>query len=281
MPAHNEKLIYRLADWGLRTAMRRLPPSLKSQNAALRWGYSYNPVPRTVMLRSGMRFNYETADFIPLLLHYIGTFEPHVITLLRDLLKPGDTVLDVGANVGFHTLECWAIVGKSGRVISIEAMPEHAKTIQRNLMANDLPSDDILNVAVGDHRGEVSLGLPEGGNKGMFGINAGPGEYKVPLRRIDDLLHGVGSLALIKMDIEGSELGALQGAKETIRKHRPAIIIELNEIALARCGATSAAVVDFLSAERYGGQTITSNGLTPLSEGHDCDECLFLPDERR
>lgn len=279
MTAHHQKFLYRAVDRALRAALRRLPLSPKTQEAALWWGYQYRPPARIIQLRSGMNFNYEAVDFIPLMLHYTGTFEPQVIAVLRDLLKPGDTVLDVGANIGFHTLECWRSVGKEGRVISIEAIPDHAQAILQNLKQNDLPTDFIINVAVGDHDGEVSLGMPIGGNQGMFGIGAGISEFTVPMRRIDDLLCDVCSIALIKMDIEGSELGALRGASETIRIHRPAIVIELNDPALARCGATSRQVVNFLTTAGYRGQTITRDGLRPLGEEHECDECLFLPAE--
>src|SRR5205814_1997897 len=160
-----------------------------------------------------------------------------LIEYLKAIAKPGSTVLDVGANIGFHTLEAWRAVGNTGRVISIEASPAHADAVRRNLETNDFPTGEIINVAVGARDGEVSLGLPEGGNEGMFGINAGPEKaFSVPLRRIDDLLdaRGVDRLDLIKIDIEGSELEALRGATRTLSSHQPAILIELNDVALQR-----------------------------------------------
>jgi FkbM family methyltransferase len=225
-----------------------------------------------------MRFYYEGTDFIPLLLHYLGTFEPAVVEQIRRLAKPGDTVLDVGANIGFHTLESWHAVGNMGRVISIEASSKHAAAIRRNLGANNLPTGDVINVAVGDHDGEVTLSLPEGGNQGMFGINAGNDEaFTIPLRRIDDLLCDLSRLSVIKMDIEGSELWALQGAAKTIRRHKPAILVEINDGALARCGASSAEVVQLLSEFGYAGTVINGGARVRGTEPHECDECLFLP----
>src|SRR5439155_12428729 len=103
--------------------------------------------------------------------------------------------------------------------------PEHAAAIRRNLEANGLPVNDVLNVAVGDQDGQITLARPSGGNEGMFGVNAGTEDvFSAPLRRIDGLVEsaGLSRLDLIKMDIEGSELSALRGAIETLRSHRPA-----------------------------------------------------------
>jgi FkbM family methyltransferase len=229
-----------------------------------------------------LRFNFERVDFIPLLLYYTGVFEPRLLAYLRAILKPGDTVLDVGANIGFHTLESWKAVGRSGRVISVEASADHVESVRRNLRANDFPIDDVINLAVGDRDGEVTLGLPPGGNSGMFGINAGnESAFAVRLQKLDDLLasRSLTDLALIKIDIEGSELGALRGAAETLSRYRPPILIELNETALRRCGASAAEVVSFCGNLDYEGWIISPAGVRRIVPGmaHDCDECLFLP----
>jgi len=281
MTAPNQKLAYRIIDATLRSVLRLAPPSRLAQSLALTWGYRFQPRQRTIRLRSGLLFRYERADFIPLLLHYTGTFEPRVIELLSRLVEPGDVVVDVGANIGFHSLESWRATGPRGKVISIEASPHHATALRRNLELNGLPTDNVINVAVGDHDGDVTLGLPTGGNQGMFGINAGTeSAFTVRLTRIDDLLatKDLSKLALVKLDIEGSELGALHGARETLRKHQPAILIELNDTALTRCGASSAEVVRFLEEAGYIGWAIADGALRAIvaKEPHECDECIFL-----
>ena len=286
MTAPNDKVAYRFVDAALRFALRRLPNSSVTRKAALSWGYQYRPRPRTVRLRSGLRFNFEGVDYIPLMLYYTGIFEPRLVDYLKRIVRPGDTVLDVGANIGFHTLESWRAVGPGGRVISIEASPAHTAAVRKNLETNGLPAGDVINVAVGDRDGEVDLGLPSGGNLGMFGINAGSeAAFSIPMRRIDDLLASasVSRLSLVKMDIEGSELGALRGAAGTLAKHRPALLIELNDEALGRCDASSADVVGFLNEAGYEGWVIGDDGTRRVRPGmtHDCDECLFLPTEAK
>lgn len=107
MTKKNDMLVFRAADLVVRAILRLMPPTDTAIHLALSWGYRFDPKPHTFRLRSGLLFRYPKTDFIPLLLSYVGTFEPGVIKLLRQLLKRGDTVLDVGANIGFHTLECW------------------------------------------------------------------------------------------------------------------------------------------------------------------------------
>ena len=284
MTEPHDRPAYRLIDAALRAALRHLPVSSFSEKAALGWGYSYRPRPRLARLRSGLRFNYESVDYIPLMLYYTGVFEPRLLRYLKKIARPGDTVLDVGANIGFHTLESWHAVGRRGRVISIEASPIHATAVRKNLAVNELPADDVVNLAVGDHKGEVSLGLPAGGNQGMFGVNAGSeASFSCPMERIDDVLasRGVSALSLIKMDIEGSELGALRGATETLARYRPAILIELNDSALKRCGGSSSDVLKLLTGAGYDGWIISDARTPPITPAmpHECDECLFLPKE--
>ena len=105
--------------------------------------------------------------------------------------------------------------------------------------------------------------------------------YDVTVRRIDDLLEesGIHSVDLIKMDIEGSEYHALRGAAKTLTKHRPVVIIELNEGALRQCGSSSDDVIQLLGTFGYRGWLIGRSAIgSPIgtAELTGCDECLFV-----
>lgn len=282
MASKSSSAVYRVADGVIRNTLTRLPVSWATEGIALSWGYKYQPEPRVIRLRSGLRFHYETCDFIPLSLYYLGVFEGYCLSLAKACAPEGATVLDVGANIGLYTVELASRVGPMGRVISIEAMPRHAESVRRNLALNGLDNAEVVQVAVGDHHGEVTLGLPPGGNQGMFAVGADNGgeTATVPLRPIDDILQekGVTSLALIKMDIEGSEMAALQGAIKTLRQFKPAILIELNEPALQRFGTSAVAARLFIQELGYRGWIISPNGVRPLrpDDQHVCDECLFI-----
>lgn len=281
MTSKSSNTVYALADSVIRNTLSRVPVSRLTEKIALSWGYRYQPEPRVIQLRSGLRFNYETCDFIPLSLYYLGTFEDYCLSFAKACAPKGATVLDVGANIGLYTVELANSVGPMGRVISIEAMPRHAQSVRRNLGLNGLDNAEVVQVAVGDHHGEVTLGLPPGGNQGMFSVGASGGETAtVPLRLLDDILQekGVSSLALIKMDIEGSEMAALQGATKTLRQFKPAILIELNEPALQRFGTSSIAVRSLIQEFGYRGWVVGPNGVRPIrpDDQHVCDECLFI-----
>jgi FkbM family methyltransferase len=274
-------MFHRVADQFLRRVLRVLPPSQTTEYIALWWGYRYRPTPRVVKLRGGGRINLTANDHLQLLLYYLGTFEPHSLKQLYSVPR-GGTIIDVGANIGLYTIRACAIVGPKGHVVSIEAAPPHADAVQKNIELNDVHNATLLNCAVGDMNGFAVLTLPRDTNLGMFTLGDVDGveKFRVPIRRIDDIIseNNVDRVDFIKMDIEGSELHALRGARQTLERFHPTILIELNEIALKRCGTSSREVKSFLSSLGYKGSIIGRRGLEPIAEetSHECDECLFV-----
>ena len=255
-----------------------------SEKLALWWGYRYRPAPALAKLRSGQIVEITENDHLQLLLYYCGEFEPQCVELMKKHIGPGSIVLDVGANIGLYTLEAAKAVGATGRVIAIEASPGHISTIGKSVGLNGFQNVDIISSAVGDVEGMTTLTLPEGANHGMFtlGSVAGSVTMRVNVKRIDDILdeQKVLSVDFIKMDIEGSELVALKGATQTLKRFRPTILIELNEAALRSCGTSSFEVKSLLYSMDYKGSIVGTSGLMPIPSGqiiHECDECLFIP----
>ncbi len=287
-PPKNSYLIYQVIDAALRHGLRLLPAWAWTERVSLWWGYNYKPAPRVVRLRSKPLIYVNPTDYLQLLIYYLGTFEPHCLPYLRKCANEGGTVVDVGANIGFYTLESSLLVGASGRVISIEAAPPHLKALQENIQRNGLRNVAIIKNAVGDRVGEATLALPQGDNLGMFTLGPVASEemYRVEVQRIDDVLEqqGVQCVDLIKMDIEGSEFRALIGAATTLARFKPALLLELNEPALQRCGSSTRAVKELLSKAGYFGWIIGRTVVRPIPESqetHVCDECLFIHRERQ
>lgn len=139
------------------------------------------------------------------------------------VLKPGDTVLDIGANVGVFSLLASRLVGDQGRVFAVEPVPQNVECLKLMCQLNGLSNVQILPVAVGDQAGSLSLTLAAD----MMGHSAKRQKtaesLEVPLRTIDGLVEslGVERVDLIKLDIEGMEAEALAGAASTIVAHRP------------------------------------------------------------
>ena len=271
----SSNVLYRAVDAVVRGVLRRAPSTAWTESVALNWGYRYRPVPGIVTLRSGARIQLSHVDHLQLLLYYLGTFEPRALEFMRRSVKPGATILDVGANIGLFTVEGALSVGPSGKVISIEASPNHAKHVSATAKLNGMENVEVAAVAVGNYEGEATLTLPKDANYGMFTLGgvAGDESFTVSVRRIDDIVGGE-RVDFIKMDIEGSEYGALLGALETIKRSKPIILIELNEAALVACGATSRQVKDLLESLGYKGRLLDGTPIAP-NTAHVCDECIF------
>jgi len=273
MKGKNRINAYRIGDALLRQTLRLIPYCSAAEQLALWWGYKFNPVPRAVRLRSGALIQLSHVDHLQLLLYYLGTFEPMALKAMKDHLRPGDTVLDVGANIGLFTIEAAKVVGPAGSVIAIEAMPGHAESLRKSAILNEMRGIEINSVAVGS----AILTLPTGSNRGMFTLGKVVGDEKitVPVRRIDDIV-GERRVDFLKMDIEGSEYQALLGARRMIERQRPKILIELNESALRAYGSSARQVKQLLFDFGYTGQIVGTASPVLLDQHHLCEECLFL-----
>lgn len=88
------------------------------------------------------RINYDLDlhEYIDSALYFRGCFEPTTTAAIKRLCRPGMTILDIGANVGAHTLRFAKLVGERGRVVAFEPMPWPRARLQRNLELNDFPT---------------------------------------------------------------------------------------------------------------------------------------------
>ena len=145
-------------------------------------------------------------------------FCPHLydrreIACLRKALKPGDTFLDAGANVGFYSLIASRIVGATGAVIAVEADPFNASRMAKNLEMSQIHNVRLVNAGLSDRTETLRLGRDAGGNRGghSFLYNS-PEAVEVQCRTLVDILseQSVSKVAGAKFDIEGFEFKVLQ-----------------------------------------------------------------------
>lgn len=261
---------------------------------AVGWGYRRKPSPHIMTTRNGIRMHFDDVDYIPLLLDYLGSFEQHCLdvadVIIRQAQCHNSLILDIGGNIGTHTLQFAHSLGPSGIIVTVEAMPTHSAAIARNLALNSQPMAqvDIRNIAVGANPGRLSLSLPTGGNGGCYtagSTSESVNVFDVPMTTIDTIMaeYQDRTLVLCKMDIEGSEFRALLGAKKTIDQSKPPILIEINEDALKSCGSSSTQLKEFFNSCGYEGFLIdrTKNGKPyiqkiPSHRKHKTDEVLFI-----
>jgi FkbM family methyltransferase len=169
-------------------------------------------------------------------LHYAAWPEFHELQWLRGILRPGDVVLDVGANVGHISLLLADIVGPDG-LFAFEPAAVAFERLRENWRLNGWRTDQLFNVAVGARDGEVSIASATTPLT-TVGVSSVPTEngVKVELRALDDLRARWRGrrVGLLKVDVEGYETEVLQGARALLAEDRPrAVMFESLSGALA------------------------------------------------
>jgi FkbM family methyltransferase len=150
-------------------------------------------------------------------IYYFHVWEPQISTVITRLLEPGDTVLDIGAHVGHHTLLSAQAVGESGHVYSFEATPQTFAALKTNIGLNHFANVEARNLAVCERTGSINLFLAPHENSGRNSlIDAGGRQtLEVPCTRLDDLLDEIpcSTIKFIKIDVEGAESKVFAGAR--------------------------------------------------------------------
>jgi len=179
----------------------------------------------------GDLFEVDLSSFLEWQLWAFGSYEEHFAELFRCLVGSYDRCVDVGANVGVHTVRLAKLVGSRGEVIALEPDEEVAHRAHRNIMLNQLSNVHIINAAAGDEAGgKVQLYRPDARdtNRARASLlrhsHLTGGVTTVPVVTIDDLCPD--PVALIKIDVEGYEAVVVRGAAATIDRYSPAVIFE-------------------------------------------------------
>lgn len=202
--------------------------------------------PVAVVRHDGQEFRFthdDPADHIFSILRRTGAFyEGDMLQQMVALLHPGDLVLDVGANIGNHAVFLAGVC--RCRVIAFEINPRAIRALEANVLLNGLGDRiRIEAVAVGAERQRGVLSEPREHNLGTGAVAADPAG-DIEIVPIDDIAVD-GKVALIKIDIEGTDIEALKGATRLLARDHPAIVIE------AKTAAEYAAVAGLLDPLGY------------------------------
>jgi FkbM family methyltransferase len=165
--------------------------------------------------------------FVGRSLDHYGEYSEPEAALLRSLLRPGDIVIEAGANIGAHTVAMARAVGETGRILAFEPQRLVFQLLCANLALNELVNVDARPAGLGSAPGSVRLPVVLPGQEFNFGglplAGHGTGE-RVPIETIDGLR--LKSCRLIKADVEGMEREVLLGAEATIARCRPMLHVE-------------------------------------------------------
>jgi FkbM family methyltransferase len=219
---------------------------------------------------------------------YKTRIEARNVSTARRFVNAGDLVIDVGANIGVLTALFAHWVGPNGRIIAIEPEPVNVAALRRRMKRRDLaPIVEIVPAAAGDGNGRAQLRITphHPGDHQLVAVGDRAGDtIEVDSVTLDDLLAARNGRcpSLLKIDVQGAELAVLRGARQTLTRCRPVVLIEVDRNALARAGSNEHEVSQFLAALGYAphglrdGQRLC-HGSSLLPPECDYADLLFIP----
>lgn len=207
---------------------------------------------------------------------FMGETNPYETKVLRSTLKNGDVFIDIGAHIGWYSLNASQIVGEKGKVIAFEPNPVCMDNLKKNVQLNDFHNITLESDAISDKNSRLDfwIGDDMGGsiiqkNTMRLTMNQKIKKIKVPAQTLDNycIKHRIKKVNLIKIDVEGAEGRVLQGIRLTLKKFSPDIIIEWCDVTLQADNSSQDKLLRFFSARGYHPYSFTSKGLNPYLIG--------------
>ena len=241
------------------------------------------------LMRDGVMFMAQPSVALGWNVALFGTYEPYLRDIIRAVLPAGGVALDIGANVGWHTLLMARSAGASGRILAAEANPSVRERLDGNLKLNRFRQVEVIPYAVAAREGSAEFWGPAadaaGSGDGHMVPDGTPGlkgVIRVETRSVDSICERalVERVDLIKIDVEGYEWPVLQGAETTIAKFRPHIVFEYNAEYAARGGGDVKLLAAFFEKHRYRLSAIGRNWAEAVRPGRwpSCADIWAVPD---
>ncbi len=177
--------------------------------------------------RYGTMLYFSGDSYVGRSLDLYGEFSEGEVRVFDQLLQPGMTAVDAGANIGCHTVFMAKKTGPAGRVHAFEPQRMIYQALVANLALNAIENTQAYHCAVGSGEGSVTvphINYAKGGNFGGLALGQLDQGEPVPLRSIDSL--DLSACHFIKIDVEGMETDALKGAKQTLDEFKPYLYVE-------------------------------------------------------
>lgn len=188
-----------------------------------------------------------------------GAYEKAECDVVLRLLRPGMTVLDIGAHHGYYTLLASCRVGKSGRVFAFEPSPRERRKLRWHLRWNHCSNVEVVEMALGARAGEAELFLVAGRETGCNSlrppaVRGTPKKLGVPIGTLDGFVsrQEIERVDFLKLDVEGAELSVVEGGQELLsRPPRPIALVEISSQRTAAWGYAPEEILKLLAARGY------------------------------
>ena len=201
-------------------------------------------------------------------------WEPHVYTTIKHLLKPGDTFVDIGSNIGYHTLKVAS--NPNIKVISIEPQKDIFSLLEHNVRINNLKNVICLNMGLSDIERTRYIPRLLFNNSNMGDIptydNYKPNTDPLLCVDMDYLFLENNNINVIKIDVSGNELDIVKGGVKLLLKHRPYVIIPLEAYTYKRNGYDCGTIKNLFNALKY--------SMIEINSDYPCDH-LCYPKEKQ
>lgn len=164
----------------------------------------------------------------------LGTIEKGTVNFLKSFIKDGDVVFDIGANIGFYSL-LFETSGTNTKIYSFEPMPDTFERLKQNVALNSKQKNiNINNIALVDSDSNLTIYLFKELHHGYSSISSQGRKdaigFDIQGTSLDNYIfkNGISSLDFMKIDVEGAEKKVLEGAKDSISKFKPSVLMEMN-----------------------------------------------------
>jgi FkbM family methyltransferase len=205
------------------------------------------------------------------------------VHLSRELIRPGDTVFDVGANIGLWVMGAALRAGKSGRVHAFEPLPEIYQSLKHNLTLNELGNVRAFEIGLSDAPGTATFYRAAHNNSGMGSLGRRTGvdrETTISLTTLERHCEAedVRRIDFMKVDVEGAELQVFRGSERLLRaEDAPVILYECSELLTEPFKVTATMIKQQLRDYGYDVYRLEDGRLEqiPIAERHDDIEDVF------
>lgn len=208
--------------------------------------------------RNGVNFALDLSDYSDWLLYFHSEVDNPKDVL--SFVNTGDTILDIGGNIGQTALMMAKKAGKTGRIVSFEPYPSTIKRFERNLSINEaIDNVRLVKFGLGSEETVVRMYQDCPTNSGANRVlgndsQSDVGIEKITVKVLDDFLPSEENLEridFVKIDVEGYEMNVLKGAKKTLLKYKPKLFIEIDDANLKKQGSSAAELLTFLTDLSY------------------------------
>jgi FkbM family methyltransferase len=222
-----------------------------------------------VRAQTGSLFLGNTSDSLGHGFSLVGYNEWRLWAVARALSSPGDTIVEVGANIGTETVGFSDIVGSAGRVVAFEPLASSVATLERALSHARHRNVEVLPYAVGARAESIRMAVPAGFPSRAQVVTEEEGSTvtveaeSVTLDSMEDML---GRVRLLFVDAEGSEVNVIRGADSVLSRSKPDIVIEANPKSLEELGFTAAELREELVGHGYEIAKLERVRVSPVTE---------------